>query len=89
VFVFDDDEGLGVPILEPFLYLLFFWNRSKKKRAHFGAFFFAKGVPILEPFLNLLFLGIDLKKNVPILEPFFCKRRAHFGAFFLPKGINS
>ena len=53
MFVFDDDEGLGVPILEPVLNLIFVWNRSKKKRAHFGAFFFAKGVPILEPFFCL------------------------------------
>ena len=56
MFVFDDDEGLGVPILEPVLNLIFVWNRSKKKtcpfwslffckrRAHFGAFFLPKGI---------------------------------------------
>lgn len=50
MFVFDDDEGLGVPILEPFLYLLFF--------------------------------GIDLKKNAPILEPFFLQKACPFWSLF-------
>ena len=49
MFVFDDDEGLGVPILEPVLNLIFF-GIDQKKTCPFWSLFFAKGVPILNLF---------------------------------------